>query len=877
MECESYDCKIAKAVKVQDSWPKFMLNVKIQNKNKNVQMSNCLSGFSGVPCKNSTGNSSLNSYNNESLSSFRLKVQGDEADDDIVSTTHQVTTEFDDDADGQNVMKATSKNWYTPTNTADSDLKDFLSRPVNIASYSNNVGVVFSQYFDPWTLYFSTSNIKYKLHNYAFIRCDLKLKVVINGSPFYYGAYMLSYDPLYNMLESAPTDSGGDLAIPFSQKPSAWIYPQDCSGCEMSIPYLNISEWLPIHGTIGSAKLLQMGRANIRSVALLDFATSGAASNITIEVFCWAENVQLSGLTVDLAVQGKDEYHNGPISKVASSIARASGLLSNVPVIGSYMTSTSMVSKTVADIAASFGYTKVPVIDKIEPFKNLPFHGLATSDQADVTEKLTLDSKNELCIDNRCIGDIQENPLLISNFCKRSSYLTQFAWGNPDAPSTLLWNSYVTPSMSKKTAGTGQDLINGTPMFLCNNMFEYWRGDIIFDFKIVCTPYHRGRLRFSWDPVGDVANIPSNTQSVFNHIQDITENTFVSIRIPYIQRTSYLKTVSVFDDMYSGIALPADSSDTVNGILTVRVMNELTSPLATADVTVLVFVRAADNIEFAAPKEISDKINYFTVQGDIQDEVTMGAPSNVDENVNLVYMGETIISLRELLQRCNHHISWNDVIPTSQSEFHYNYMSRRPLYRGFDTNGVHNATGPVSASTKSFNFVTNTPYHLISSCFLGERGSFTWKLNVDALQYKSISAGRCREILSAAKYNPSHAVFNINVNKSIAAAEFSIKKKTAFGTSLMNQKTNTGVSVNAPMYSIYTMLDTSPATRNLGNTNTATTTDTITFDWITHEESGHAEIDYDMNTFYFQVGPDYSPVFFLNVPTLYIYDPPTAV
>jgi hypothetical protein len=103
--------------------------------------------------------------------------------------------------------------------------------------------------------------------------------------------------------------------------------------------------------------------------------------------------------------------------------------------------------------------------------------------------------------------------------------------------------------------------------------------------------------------------------------------------------------------MYSGIALPADSSDTVNGILTVRVMNELTSPLATADVTVLVFVRAADNIEFAAPKEISDKINYFTVQGDIQDEVTMGAPSNVDENVNLVYMGETIISLRELLQR----------------------------------------------------------------------------------------------------------------------------------------------------------------------------------------------------------------------------------
>jgi len=266
---------------------------------------------------------------------------------------------------------------------------------------------------------------------------------------------------------------------------------------------------------------------------------------------------------------------------------------------------------------------------------------------------------------------------------------------------------------------------------------------------------------------------------------------------------------------------------------------------------------------------------FFGVQSGIE-SIVMGAPSSVDKNVNLVYMGENIVSLRELLQRCNHHISWNDVIPTSQSEFHYNYMSRRPLYRGFDPNGVNTAVGPVSAINEPFNFVTTTPYHLISSCFLGERGSFTWKLNVDSAQYKSISAGRCNKLLTISSYNPSHAVFNINVSSSKAAAEFSVKRKTAFGTSLMNQKTNTGVSINAPMYSIYTMLDTSPYARTLGNVNTATSKDTITFDWITHEESVHSEVDYDMNTFYFQVGPDYSPVFFLNVPLLFEYAPPVA-
>jgi hypothetical protein len=542
------------------------------------------------------------------------------------------------------------------------------------------------------------------------------------------------------------------------------------------------------------------------------------------------------------------------------------------------MTATSMASKTVADIAASFGFTKVPVIDKILPVKNLPFHGFATSDQADVTEKLTLDSKNELTIDTKCIGVEDENPLMIKNFCAKSSYLDTFTWAASDSTNALLWNSYVSPCMFVVTGGTSQNFINGTPMFICNQMFEFWRGDIIFDFKIVCSKYHRGRLRFSWDPVGDVANVPSNTQIVFNHIQDISEETFVSVRVPYIQRTSYLKTPESLTDIYHGTtARAADTSDTVNGILTVRVMNEQTSPISSADISIMVFVRAADNIEFAAPKEINEDLNFFTVQGDVTQEVTLGEPSNVDTNVNLVYMGETIVSLRELLQRCNHHITWNDVIPISKSEFHYNYMSRRPIYRGFDPNGVHTATGPVSAITKPFNFVTNTPYHFISSCFLGERGSFTWKLNVDSLQFKTISAGRCRELLVANRYDPSWAVFGTNVDNSIVAAEFSIKKKTAFGTSVMNQKTNTGVSINAPMYSIFTMLDTAPSSRNLGNTHTITSKDTITFDWITHEESRHDEIDYDTNTFYFQVGPDYAPVFFLNVPLLYEYTPPVAI
>lgn len=834
-----------------------------------------MSRFCGVSCQNSTGFVSLNNNYYQCVPS-ECVVQSDV--DTVVEK--QVTTEFVDEKVSNTDLEATSKMWYQPTNTADSDLKDFLSRPVNIHNTTWAVGGGVGTTFDPWTLFLRSTNIQYKLHNYAFIRCDLKIKIMVNASPFYYGAFLASYTPLETVLDSADHGAVGVVTIPLSQRPHTWVFPQTNQGAEMSLPYLNITEWLPIHGTIGTLDVAKMGRVTFTTVTALS-NVGISSSDVSVNVYAWAENVELCGLTVDLAVQtDKDEY-TGPVSKIASAAARATGMLKSVPVIGDYMTATSMASQVVADVAASFGYTKVPVLERILPFKDLPFHGLATSDQPDVTEKLTLDSKNELSIDNTAIGDPTKDSLLISKFCMHNSYLTGFTWEASDSSNALLWNTYVSPTMFAKTAGTSQNFINGVPMFIPSRMFEYWRGDIIFDFKIICSQYHKGRLRFSWDPVGDVAFVPSNTQTVFNHIQDINESTTVSLRVPYMQRTSYLNVPdSLSATYYDTLALPPDTSDSVNGILTVRVMNEQTSPVSSADIRVLVFVRAAENIEFAAPKQISNDLNFYNVQSDFDDaqEIVMGAPSSVDPNVNFVYMGESIISFREMLQRCNFSYSMNDVVVATNSEYVSMFLNRRPLYRGFDTLGIHQATAPVAATTQPFNFVTTTPYHLISSCFLGERGSITWKVNCDSIRYKSIEVKRCRNLLSSAAYSPSNPanVYNMDQSRSKIAKEMAQRSLSNYGLSLMNQKTNTGVSVNCPMYSIYTMLDTAPISRTQGLTNVATTTDTLGVSFVNFQ-SEVADSEHEKTDFYFQTGPDHSLVFFLNVPVLYEYATPPPV
>lgn len=66
------------------------------------------------------------------------------------------------------------------------DLARFLARPVRIANFTWNesdaAGTI--RVYNPWRLFFDDTRIKKKLDNFAFLQCDLRVKVIINASPF---------------------------------------------------------------------------------------------------------------------------------------------------------------------------------------------------------------------------------------------------------------------------------------------------------------------------------------------------------------------------------------------------------------------------------------------------------------------------------------------------------------------------------------------------------------------------------------------------------------------------------------------------------------------------------------------------------------------
>jgi len=788
---------------------------------------------------------------------------------DESQTETQVNVSFDDQECVDNESKSMVPSLYAPTTSVNSDIGQFLQRPVLIHTTNWTLGANVDTSIRPWHLFFDHTSIKKKIDNYAFVRCDLHIKVMINASPFYYSALMLSYLPVSSYNSASVSTTLGDPLVGYSQRPHIMVYPQTNEGGEMTLPFVYPYEWLKL---TSSSDLQNMGIMFLDSFDILRTASAATGTSIDVQVYAWAENVVLSGLTVDLAVQSKDEYGKGCVSKPASAIARATGLLGSVPVIGTFMTATSIAADTVSNIASLFGYTKVPVIEDVKPYKNLPFHGLATAEISDCTERLCVDSKNELTVNNSSIGAESEDPLLISNFVQKTSYLTNFTWASSDVAGTLIWNSYVTPYMSSTTAGTGQTIVNGTPIWLVANMFDYWRGDIIFDLKILCSQYHRGRLRISWDPVGNIGNVTDSSTEVYTSIVDITENTNVSITVPYCQRTAYQKIpTDPTSTIYNTVSLSKDTSDTVNGILTVRVLNEQTSPVTSSDITVLVSVRGSENLEFASPKEINEDLSHFVVQSGLQttQQISFGGHSTVDDNINLIYMGEKIVNLRSLLMRCNQEFVQLNDTALSWSTYDVMTMARRPLYRGFDPDGIHSANEIVGASTASYNFVNFTPYNLLSPCFLGERGSFTWKIDFDGYLPASFLISRPKTNLTSAAYTYSGTQLSALSSNGLSAL-FSQNDSTNSGALLINQRTNTGISFNAPQYSIISFLDTAPSSRTEGLSNVSGD-DAIRSTYI-QKESTHSDADQVYHRFLYQVGPDYSPVFFLNVPTMYVYN-----
>ncbi len=812
------------------------------------------------------------------------------ATDVRATDTIQEVVQFLDENEGQVVGECAQMDPVMISDETPSvDLSNFLKRPVRIINFtwaeSDTVGTIRS--FDPWFLFFNDARIKYKLNNFSFIQADLKLKIMINASPFYYGAMIAAYQPLPNLTTSTiVNDAGTRWLIPYSQRPHLWIYPQNNEAGTMTLPYFNFRNWIRIQ--VGQ-DFTDMGNLKFINYTTLQSANGVTAAGVSIQVYAWAENVRISGPSVGLALQAGDEYGQGVVSGPASAIASIASRLTDLPVIGRFATATRIGAGAVSAIASLFGFTNVPVIADAQPFRPCPFPQLASSEIGYPIEKLTLDPKNELTVDPVTLGLTNQDELAIPYLVQKESLLTTMTWATTDAVDDILFTSIVTPWLFDTDAQT-QAKVYLTPMAWVGALFQEWRGDIIFRFRFICSQYHKGRVRISFDPAGysatNLTNDAVSSTVVFTKVVDLGKDSDVEIRIPYQQAIAWLliQSSNFSTNPYSISKTPSFLHNGAfdNGTITVRVLTALTAPVLTSNINCLVFVRGADNLEFANPSNLNADLSYFPVQSgnyestgkseETQDILAGISQTKSDPNRYLVNFGESIGSLRKIMRRTALNSVMTiplQIIDTDMVTIKYTF-GKWPLAYGYDPSGIHSAKGLVATTTNfNFNFAFNTAYNWIAPAYVGTRGSMMWQFNVEGSSPKdSIRVWRKPE----GGVSPGTVISNQIKGTISSDARFFVTNSNAAlaGQSLTSQRTQAGMNVLVPNYNPYRFQTTRPR-----NSTQLWNTDASDRDEYQLEISLNTELVGESLPLkvwcYSSIGTDLGLYFFLNVPTVVKY------
>lgn len=795
-----------------------------------------------------------------------------------MATTLEQTTAFMDANPGSMTGTGASPLDYEMADAQTSaDLKSFLSRPVRIVTttwtQATPQGTLGAAFF-PWTLFLNNASIKNKLSNYAFFRGNLKLKIITNASPFMYGSLRAVYKPLPSFSGNAIASSVPSSLIPYSQRPGVWITPAHSEGAEFTCPFIYPRSFVR---TGLASEIDEIGQMVFQVYNPLASA-NGSTSSVTVQVYAWMEDVVLAGPTVGAVLQ-TDEYGAGVVSAPASAVAAAASMLTKAPFIGRFAKATEIGASATSQIAKLFGYTNVPVIEDTKPVRNSPFPSLATAEIGYVHDKLALDAKNELSIDPSIAGLGGEDELTVASFVQRESYLVGVDWSSASPPDTPLFTSVVLPQLAFFSGNT----IDFTPMALVSNMFRNWRGDIIFRFKFIASPFHKGRVRISYDPQSTAIQTTGDTGPfVLNRIVDLGAETDVEFRVPYQQALPWCYTLSsnqtqVFSTSTSPTLTMTDTFH--NGMLSLKVLTALTGPTTTASVGVQVFVRGAENLEFSNPSSAPSDLSPYAIQSEeyydkgnvVSDD--MGDVSDASAHRALVNFGESVRSLRTLIRRHNLLDTTYIGPPTATTAGVYRIdQTRFPAYYGYDPSGWNLAKGiNVPASNFNFNFLNVTPWHLLAPCFLAQRGSMNWVFNPSKGSLGIVSR-ISRNNLTFGTYSNQYVSSPSTTINLVEAAYWKNSRSTAAGSSLTHTNTTSGHAIVAPSYSAFKFQSTRPQ-----GTTSPSAIGSASYDGTVYDTLS-VEFPYDANNNslngvtierYFGVGADYTLHFFMNCPTLF--------
>lgn len=788
---------------------------------------------------------------------------GEMRQEEAATTTEsevEQTMEFQTDIDQVKVDIATSvDSTRLQASVKNTELGDFLARPLRIGSHNLTNGFYMDLTFNPWHDFLSNAVVVNKLQNYSLIRGTLHVKFLINGGPFYFGNIICGYKPRgvgYDFVQgnSDLIEDYFQRAKLLSQRQHLIINPTNSQGGELTLPFFHDKNYLDL---IDSTDILDMGEISMISLAALDRAIGADnQQQINITVMAWMTDVELAGPTTrpvlsQSGMLGNDEYGRGIISRPAKAIARWAGKLSSIPEIRPYATATSMAASGLGSLASLWGFSRPMVVGPIMRYKHQMFGLLAPSSIDEAVEKLTYDPKQELTIDHNVTGAQLHDELSIKAITSKSSLLTYFTWSATTNENTLLGTINVTPCHCDfRNDGTSEYGIEWvqTPLSHATFPFKYWRGGLKYRFQINCSDLHRGRLLLVYDPRGFDGTAIPDTNTTFSRIIDIEETKDFVLPIYWFQAKSWARVPDQPTSLGIGknSDIPSDQTENSNGQLRIYVLNELTGPDEdlTNSVRILTWISGADDYEVAVPDDYMIKrtafngsfthttteVNAAWSQSGLLEEVIsqsgllnnskaakasqpghggsemlepIGEPSTLNA-LALVYQGETFDSFRDMFKRYN----LSGVFSRSPSDANNGRCTRYrltlpdfPMYNGrAETNGMYQQVRAGGLNAVNYNITGRTLLNWMTPAFAARRGGIRYKYAIGFYRNSvPVAIIVSRQQSNQAPIGTYETVLDTNTTNKHAS--FASVQETSHNGSAFTVRNHPAIEVELPYYS----------------------------------------------------------------------------
>jgi len=479
------------------------------------------------------------------------------------------TTQFVSDSNVVAATKAAAINLdpsflNSSTDQLSQEIRDFLMKPVILASgnfSSTDTYSTFPEYLCPNDILgANNSMMAEKLRGYLGFRATVVLRLVVNATRFQQGRYNLQFVPTGGAITGATGNSRNRVnaitstLVQRSQLPHVELDLNCDTEALFKYKFNTAFGYFPMRSFTDSTSAYAFGLAKIYPYSALAAVTGALTCGYTL----WAsfEDVELISAAVpqsgrySSSVRTKNETdaeqassNMGPISSTLMRVKKAADIFTAVPLLSSYASMTSWYSELLAGAASAFGWSRPINLEHSGRITQNYLPYAANADGPDNSFPLSFSYQNQVGKAQGFSGtDIDE--MDFSFLCTIPTYNFTGNWATTDASGAILINIPVRPlALLVTRTVTAVGLTDPAPYQLIANMFEQWRGSMVYKFKFVKTEFHSGRLAVSFSPSDAQYTTVNQTlaQSAFLHRQiiDIRECNEFTFVVPYISAHPY--------------------------------------------------------------------------------------------------------------------------------------------------------------------------------------------------------------------------------------------------------------------------------------------------------------------------------------------------